>query len=73
MESVLTVAHASYQAYLLRCWQEEGAPHFMLEEVFGARRRWLFESATALATYLSGALVNVTLAPGDGADSISAD
>jgi len=54
---VLSQAHEStYQAYLLRHWEEDGAQRFMLEEVFGAQRRQGFATAQALLTYLEAVL-----------------
>jgi len=53
-----------YQAYLLRCWQEpptvsladNGRPppttYFLIEDVFGARQRWLFTNLPALLTQI---------------------
>lgn len=52
-----------YEAYLLRTWQEEGIDesasptcYYLLEQLLGARQRWLFTDVAALHLHLQGLL-----------------
>ena len=54
----MTTHHPTYDAYLLRIWQEpaEGRSppthYFLLEQLFDERQRWLFTDPTEFQTHL---------------------
>jgi hypothetical protein len=60
---LMTTKHPLYTAYLLRTWQEErvegsSAPtcYYLIEQLFGARQRWLFTDAAECHQHLQNIL-----------------
>ncbi len=55
----MTIPQTLYEAYLLRTWQEErvdgtSAPtcYYLIEQIFGARQRWLFTDVSEFQMHL---------------------
>jgi len=60
----MTMPQTLYDAYLLRIWQEErvdesSAPtcYYLIEQIFGARQRWLFTDVAEFHTQLRNIFV----------------
>jgi hypothetical protein len=54
----MTTTQPMYDAYLLRTWREvtdelaSPTHYYLLEELFGARQRWVFDDPTDFYTHL---------------------
>ncbi|HHY54571.1 MAG TPA: hypothetical protein GYA08_03960 [Chloroflexi bacterium] len=63
----MTTHTTTYDAYLLRIWQEpaeDRAPptcYFLLEQLFDARQRWLFTDPAELQKHLQSMITSLTI------------